>query len=128
MDQVERLRSVVEQRKPLEEEASRQLRLANSKRKLEEVLKRKFRTTFIGALDHFEKTFGHLWGHELCASDCTERQIEWREYWERCRIAILDNGNDQLRSAKDELSLYDVEWNGHVAQISLKPGETKSRP
>jgi hypothetical protein len=80
----------------------------------------KLRTTFIGALSIFEEAFGHLWGYRLPESELTDEQFECRKRWEFARTKILNNGNNQLRTALKEISEYSIEWNRHRASVSME--------
>ena len=79
-----------------------------SKKQLLDNIQKKFTTTMIGALDVFEKMFGHLWGHGKHESDLTQSEKEYRHEWEEARAAILNNGNNQARGAMDEISQHSV--------------------
>lgn len=82
-----------------------------SKKKLMETINKRMKTTMIGALDSFEKAFGHLWGHGLHESELTEEQKEFRKIWEETRAEVLDKGNNQLRASMGELANYTMQWN-----------------
>ena len=83
-----------------------------SKTQLIKVLQKKFQTTFIGALSAFEKEFGSLWGFGS-NKPLTEKQKSAADVWERVRIAILNNGNNQLRAVLNELQQYTTTFNGY---------------
>ena len=72
----------------------------NSKRRLLNIIKKKFNTTIIGSLAAFEEQFGDLWGHGLPMQDLDEDQRYWRDIWMETRAKILDNGNSNLRAAE----------------------------
>lgn len=57
----------------------------------------RFKTTMIGSLAKFEEYFGYLW------EDDNKNRLEYEKLWEQTRNAILNNGNNQLRLALDEL-------------------------
>lgn len=81
------------------------------KRKLIEIMSRRMKTSFIGALDMFEQHFGEeLWGHGKSLEDCDEDEAYWREIWEACRFRILNNGNDQVREVRSDFSFYSVKF------------------
>lgn len=80
-----------------------------SKKRLMENLGKKFKTTMIGALDRFEKKFGHLWGHKK-TTPLTEQELQFRQMYDEVRTEILDNGNNQLRIAYEEIAQYTVAW------------------
>ena len=99
-----------------------------SRRRLEEVSRRrlltivqgKVRTTFVGALAAFEMEVGDLlWGHGLPEEMCDEGQRAWRRVWYgRVRPAVLDLGNLQLRSLRDELELYRIIYQGYRTTLT----------
>ena len=90
----------------------------NSKRRLSNILKKKFDTTIIGSLAAFEETFGELWGHGLSVEDLDEDQRYWRELWMETRSKVLDNGNANLRAAQNEISQYTLSWNRYVTNFN----------
>lgn len=68
------------------------------------ILKKRFQTTMIGALYEFEKSFGYLWGyHKNEDEELTEKEETFMDIWEETRNRILNNGNSQLRKAISEL-------------------------
>lgn len=95
----------------------------NSKKRLMENITRKFKTTMIGALSHFEKEFGHLWAHGDPLEYLTPDQKEWRDIWEDVRTAILNNGNNQLRATLDEIAQYTMTWDRYQTQFIIKKQE-----
>lgn len=90
----------------------------NSKRRLSNILKKKFDTTIIGSLAAFEERFGELWGHGLSMGDLDEDQRYWREVWMETRSKVLDNGNANLRAAQNEISQYTLSWNRYVTNFN----------
>lgn len=109
----EKMRAATQQNR--EDKARRSVRYEReSADRLARSMERHFRTTFIGALSHFEETFGHLWGGRAPLKDLTESQLKARRAWEFARSNVLDNGNGQLRAALAELAEYSVEWNRHT--------------
>jgi hypothetical protein len=60
----------------------------------------RIKTTMIGSLARFEESFDHLWEED------TEKAAMYYNLWEQTRNNILNNGNNQLRAAIDELSDY----------------------
>lgn len=92
----------------------------NSKRRLMDNVKKRIETTMIGALAAFEEEFGELWGNNLDLDDLTQDQLEERERWERVRSKVLDNGNNQSRSAMEEISQYNVSWNRYITKFIVK--------
>ena len=89
----------------------------NSKRRLLNILKKKFDTTIIGSLAAFEERFGELWGHGLSMNDLDEDQRYWRDLWMETRSKVLDNGNSNLRAAQNEISQYTLSWNRYVTNF-----------
>jgi hypothetical protein len=63
---------------------------------------KRFQTTIIGSLARFEDNFGYLWGFNS-DKPLTDKQIEFAEMWEYVRTSILNHGNNQMRSAIDEI-------------------------
>ena len=88
-----------------------------SKRRLINIIKKKFNTTIIGSLAAFEDQFGELWGHGLELKDLDDEQRYWRDIWMETRAKILDNGNANLRAAESELSQYSISWNRYVTKF-----------
>lgn len=74
------------------------------------ILTKKFQTTMIGALFEFEKNFGYLWGHDKDENDLTDKELDFLDRWDFTRNQILNNGNNQLRQALNELDKY----NGNI--------------
>lgn len=85
--------------------------LEASKRRLENILETKIRTAFIGALAAFEEQFGGLWGHDC--DNRTPEQEEMLQVWDKTRTQVLNNGNNQIRAAKQEVENHVVKWNRH---------------
>lgn len=69
-------------------------------------LEKRFQTTMIGSLAKFEESFGHLWGHDKNDNDLTDKELDFRDLWERTRMLILNNGNHQMRSAISEVTKF----------------------
>ena len=92
----------------------------NSKRRLANILKKKFDTTIIGSLAAFEERFGELWGHGLSVNELDEDQQYWRDLWMETRSKVLDNGNANLRAAQNEISQYTLSWNRYVTHSKNK--------
>ena len=71
----------------------------------EKILKKRFKTTMIGAIYEFEKAFGYLWGQDKDPDiDLTEKEERFFDLWEDARNKILNNGNNQLRKALSEIN------------------------
>jgi len=64
-----------------------------------DILTKRFKTTMIGALYEFEKTFGYLWGQDKHEDQLTDKELDFLDRWEATRHQILNNGNSQLRKA-----------------------------
>ena len=94
----------------------------SSKQRLQAMLRKKFQTTMIGALAKFEDKLGYLWGHGIPAGELTPEEREFREIWEEIRTEILNNGNNQIRSTNEELTRYDVTWNGYQYNFPIAKG------
>lgn len=88
--------------------------------KFKKEIVRKIRTSFIAALDYFEKTFGYLWGHNKPKSKLTKEEKEYREIWEEVRKQILDKGNAQIRGIEREFHDY-------IIQSVFSKSESKER-
>lgn len=105
-----------------EEARRRNLELSKdqSKKRLMQNLEKKFKTTMIGALSRFEKQFGFLWGHGKDPRDLTAKEREFLELWTQTRTEVLDNGNNQLRIASEEVAQYTVAWEKYKAVFTFK--------
>jgi hypothetical protein len=106
------------------QEENQQKYLEDSKRRLAKIVETKIKTSFIGALSHFEQEFGFLWGHDK-TEGLTEEQEFMREIWDRTRTAVLNNGNNQIRAIKSEVANHSVEWQRYRADMPVKPMESK---
>jgi hypothetical protein len=74
----------------------------NNKQEIIKSIEKRIQTTMIGALAKFEENFGHLWNTE---EESEEAEKYW-DIWEHTRNQILNNGNNQLRSALEDLGDY----------------------
>lgn len=97
--------------------------LKESKKRLKNILETKLRTTFIGALDIFERTFGYLWGKDS-PEPLDDTQQEMFEIWQEVRKRILDQGNNQMRAAQNEIDQYTIRWNRYTMVLPVKPNKT----
>jgi hypothetical protein len=104
-DHISMKKVVEEARKKNQERAN----LHSQKRFIDNITK-KFNTTMIGSIAEIEKTFGELWGHGEDESRLTRDQREWRKKFNLLRTAILNNGNNQLRAAINEVGEYTMAW------------------
>ncbi len=106
--------------KEAQKKANQERTSANSRRKLDNVIEKKFKTTMIGSLSRFEERFGELWGHGKKIEDLTEEERVWREIWDVTRTEVLNNGNNQLRAIKEESAHYDVDYKGYQLKLPVK--------
>lgn len=113
MDDHWRLKRQADENKRLAEESYK----SNSKTRLTHSIETKIKTTMIGALDKFEKKLGFLWDEE--SPDELPTAGELKELWQQVRTDILDNGNNQIRAVKEEISLYDVKFNKYVTEFLI---------
>jgi len=76
--------------------------------KLRNIIERKFKTTYIGAIYAIEKAFGIVWDKELDSYVKKEGTIddETLDLFADIRDEILDIGNAQCRNLKSELAEY----------------------
>lgn len=93
---------------------------AHSKSMLKKHIETKFKTTMIGSLSKFEELFGHLWGHGLADNELTEEQLRFKEAWQLARTEILNNGNNQLRAAHNEIEQYSIRFNKNEYNFLVK--------
>ena len=98
-------------------------RLEDCRRRLDKIVSTKIRTSFIGAIAKFEEKFGALWGQDKKEDELTEEELQMRRLWDGVRTAILNNGNNQLRSAQNEIANHVVSWNRHHMDLVVKPEE-----
>ena len=121
-DDVPNLDSVVAGRRH-EPAAMQNLLKRRSNERLSTTIGTKIKTSFIGAISRFEKYFGHLWGHGKKEKDLTSEERLFRDLWNKCRIDVLTNGNNQARAMTAEVKQYDVLWNRH--KMTFKPEQSK---
>jgi len=100
--------------------------LEQSRKRLDKIVATKIRTSFIGALAAFEEEFGFLWGAGIPEEDLTSEQQDMLELWNRARTKVLNNGNTQLRAARNEIGNQTIKWNRHHIQFEVKPQEDKN--
>lgn len=93
-----------------------------SKALLKQNLTKRLRTTMIGAIASFEQAFGYLWGHGQDKRLSPDQQ-ELLELWNEVRKEILDKGNDNIRSASDEIDRYDCSWNRFQTNFVIRGQE-----
>lgn len=64
----------------------------------------RLRTIMIGSLSRIEKHFGYLWNY---GDDLQTKNHEiFSEKWEDLRLEILNHGNNQIRSAIDDMETF----------------------
>jgi hypothetical protein len=105
-------------------ETQNQRYLEQSKERLNKIISTKMRTSFIGALDTFEKNFGHLWGYNNETKETKPRGFEeerFYELWQLVRTQVLDKGNNQLRAAQSEISNHIVSWQRYHVDFIMTP-------
>ena len=95
-----------------------------SKKQLMKNIEKKFKTTMIGAIARFEKKFGFLWGHEKKEA-LNEQEMTFRKLWDEARTEILDNGNNQLRIAQEEIAQYSMSWDKYQTEFKITSQENK---
>lgn len=89
----------------------RELRHRNdSKARLSESVKKRIKTTMIGAISSIEDKLGFLW----------EDNPKMFDLYQQLRSEILDKGNDQVRSIDGELSQYEISYNRYQVNIPIK--------
>lgn len=81
----------------------------SSKDRLIKFLESKIKTTMIGAISDIEKEMGDY----INTKDGAEVFASIRE-------SILDRGNYQIRDLKDEIDLYNIEFNGYLLKNVIK--------
>jgi transcription termination factor Rho len=79
-----------------------------SKDNLEKLIVKRMQTIMIGALASVEQHFGFLWGKDDVTKQKTEEEREIESIFQKIRAEILDKSNNQIRSIKEDLQLYDV--------------------
>lgn len=96
-----------------------------SHKKLVQSLSTFLKTAFIGALDHFERGFGKIWGFKKNGEN-TEGEKKWKAIWEEVRNQILTNGNNQIRAMIKKLKEYKVRWRGKNYHFRVKENENEN--
>ena len=71
--------------------------------KLKKVATKAIKTTMIGSLSIIEKELGFLWNHGSY-DELTVEEEQMKDMYEKMRVAILDNGNEQIRNLGKSLS------------------------
>lgn len=106
MDDHYQMKRIVEEAKKKNTEKAN----AQSQKRFIDNITKKFNTTMIGAVAEIEKTFGELWGQGKDEDRLTKSEREWRKRFMLLRTAILNNGNNQLRAAINEVGEYTMAW------------------
>lgn len=89
----------------------------DSKERLSKILKKKIKTTMIGAISSIEENFGFLWAEDSDIEEDTK--IKMAGLFAKARSDILDRGNTQSRNVDAELSNYDTVWLRHTISIPV---------
>lgn len=72
--------------------------------KVEEIIQKRLMTVCIFPIAELEKYFGHLWNHdEEDESKLTKKEIYYDQLYEKFRKSVLDNGNNQIRKAIQDI-------------------------
>ena len=90
----------------------------DSKKRLITNIEKKFKTTMIGSLACFEDIFGELWGHNK-EGELTSEEMYWQQKWEEVRTEVLNNGNNQLRAAVEEITGYTMSWDRYKTDFTF---------
>lgn len=93
-----------------------------SKERLRRNVETKIRTTMIGALSLLETKFGFLWGQGKPKGQLTDNELDMDQLKDELRTEILNNGNNQLRSALAEINQYTITWNKYQYDFRQKEG------
>lgn len=82
-----------------------------SRDRLTNIMKQKMTTALIGFIARIEEYIGKdLWGHGR--KEKTPEEKKWFDIWEKCRADVLTHGNNQIRSMRNEMEQYIVDWVG----------------
>lgn len=103
-------------------EARRQKYLDACRKRLANIAEIKIKTSFIGALDAFEKEFGDLWGF---GEPQTDKEQEYYDKWQIARTNVLNNGNNQLRALLNDISNNIIEWNRYSTTFINKESQNE---
>lgn len=120
MDPLDQTRRAAELNR--QEGIAHRLRYAEESRaRLARAVDTKIQTAFVGALALFEKHLGEVWGHGIPDAHRTPEQRRLKVAWDACRTAVLDHGNRQRRSARSEVTEYEIVWLRHRARLNVQP-------
>lgn len=106
MDEHTKLKMILEEAKKRNQERQN----LHSQKRFIDNLTKKFNTTMIGAISEVEKAFGYLWGHGKPENRLSKEEKICREKFMLLRTSILNNGNNQLRAAINEVGEYTMAW------------------
>jgi hypothetical protein len=109
----------IDQQREIQKEADLLASKENSRRRLQDAIKKKMTTTMIGSLDSFEKRFAYLWAGGLPFSELTENQKDFRDLWTEVRNEVLNKGNSQLRAIMQEIDEYETLWMGKKYNFTI---------
>jgi len=100
---------------------SKERTAAYAKKQLENAITKKIKTTMIGSLASIEEAFGFLWGAHKPESERNEDDVKFElEVWQPLRTEILNKGNTQIRGAVEEISNYNMTWQKHYTNLTIK--------
>lgn len=116
MDKRNEFKKMCDAAKQLSEEKYKE----NSRRRLSNIISKKFETTMIGSLDIIEKNLGFLWGHGKDYGEKSTSEKMYYDLYQEIRTQILDKGNNQLRLVQTELSEYNISWNRYKQDFIIK--------
>ena len=86
------------------------LPVINQNDKLKSFVRKKIMTSFIGALDDFEKSFGYLW----------EEDDDLFELWSDVRQSIMDRGHRQINHVDKEIDKLNITNKIHHYDFEIK--------
>lgn len=88
---------------------------AFSKRRLEDNITKKIKTTMIGSIDSIEKNFDFLWGNIE-----TDQEKEVYAAFQAARAEIMKKGHKQMENLLAETKMYSIEWERYNLTIPVK--------
>jgi hypothetical protein len=91
------------------ESMRRARKLKASKDRLQDVIKKRMKTCFIGAISSVEKHMDFLFSTE-----------EGKELYETVRKEILDNGNDEIRRLEKDLEVYEIDFKQYRLELKME--------
>jgi len=83
---------------------------SEARNRLSEAIKKKIKTTMIGAISSIEEKLSFLW----------QENPEMFTLYQELRSEILDKGNNQVRTIDSELSQYEISSNKFYFNIPIK--------